>query len=263
MGNALCCHDGLFSALYWWLRNLLIVFGSLMFLVANANAQSCPDVDRNRLSQVMGIDPGLVPLLKLEIPSCANIRLGADHAAFILNEENDRLNNGIRSEIGIDFPFQEGDIIEYRWSVLLPSSGTPGGAADQWWLIAQWHDQPDPRLGETWANFKAESPPLAVFVERRNGVLGIGLHSLRGQKGPWVPVPMDTWMDIRVVIHWSRSSDGYVRLTVDGRPDIVLSAMGRNMLNGYQHYFKAGQYRAPTVRQQAAVYMKNIRFRKL
>lgn len=250
-------------SLHSWLRILFVLCGSMLFFISHANAQSCSEVDQNRLSQAMGIDPGLIPLLKLEIPSCANIRLGADHAAFILNEENVRLHNGTRSEIGIDFPFQEGDVIEYRWSVMFPSSGAPGGSADQWWLIAQWHDQPDPRLGETWANFKAESPPVAVFVERRNGILGIGLNSLRGQKGQWVPVPTDIWMDVRVMIHWSRGSDGYVRLTVDGRPDIVLSATGKNMLNGYRHYFKAGQYRAPTVRQYAAVYVKNIRFRRL
>lgn len=246
-----------------WRKRWYLIFLSLLLIAGHAIAQSCADVDKHRLGQAMGIDAGLRPLLNLEIPSCANIRLGADHAIFVLNEENQRLHNGIRSEIGIDFPFQEGDVIEYRWSVLLPSAGTPGGGADQWWLIAQWHDQPDPRLGETWDNFKAESPPVAVFVERRNGIAGIGLNSLRGQKGQWAPVPLDTWMDVRVMIHWSRGIDGYVRLTVDGRPEISLSAMGRNMLNGYQHYFKAGQYRAPSIKQYSAVYLKNIRFRKL
>jgi len=245
------------------LRLFLSFFTCFQLLSEAAHAQSCGSLDKNQLARVMGVEASLVSSLRLEIPTCANIRMGEDHAGFVLNEENTRIHNGIRSEIAIDYPFQEGDIVEYRWSAMLPASGAPGAGADQWWLIAQWHDQPDPRLGESWADFKAESPPVAVFVERRNGVLGIGLNSLRGQKGQWVPVPTNVWMDIRVMIHWSRGNDGYVRLTVDGRPDVVLSAMGRNMLNGYQHYFKAGQYRAPSVRQYAVIYMKNIRFRKL
>lgn len=247
----------------FWSKILAIFCAAYPLLSGNANAQSCPELDKYRLARVMAIDPPLIPILNLEIPSCANINVAEDYAGFVLNDENIRLNNGVRSEIAIDFPFQEGDVIEYRWSVMLPSVGAPGGEGGPWWLIAQWHDQPDPRLGETWANFKAEPPPVAVFVERRNGVLGIGLNSLGGQKGQWSPVPTNVWMNIRVMIHWSRGGDGYVRLTVDDRPGIVLSAMGVNMLNRYRHYFKAGQYRAPWVRQYAVVYMKNIRFRKL
>lgn len=241
-------------------KSIITVF---LLQVGIVHSEGCRFVNKEILAITMGIDKGLLPFLSLEIPACANILLGENHAGFVLNDFNIQIHNGIRSEIAIDYPFVEGDVIEYRWSVMLPSNGAPGAESYRWWLIAQWHDQPDPRLGETWAGFKAQSPPVSVFVERRNGILGIGLNSLRGQKGQWTPVPTDMWMKIRVMIHWSQGRDGYVRLTVDDHPEIVLSATGKNMLNGYRHYFKGGQYRDPLIRQQAVVYMKNIHFRKL
>jgi hypothetical protein len=226
-------------------------------------AQGCAQLDKHQLANAMGIDQELIPWMNLEIPTCANIHVGGGYAGFVLDEVNVKLHEGVRSEISIDYPFVEGDTIEYRWSILVPSQGAPGGDAHQWWLIAQWHDQPDFRVGETWATLKAQPPPVAIFIESRNGVPGIGLYGLPGKKISWSPVPTDVWLDLGVVVHWSTASGGSVRFFIDGHPEFDVTATGRNMLNGYRHYFKVGQYRAPWIRQLSVLYVRNVRFRKL
>jgi hypothetical protein len=247
--------------LLWQLLRVVVI---LCLLPAGfVNAQGCAQVDKHKLASAMGIDQELVPWLNLEIPACGNIHVGVGYAGFVLDEQNDKLHDGIRSEIAIDYPFVEGDTIEYRWSILVPSAAAPGGDASQWWLIAQWHDQPDFRLGETWAMLKAQPPPVAVFVENRNGATGIGLYGLPGKRISWAPVPTDVWLDLSVVVHWRTTGDGSVHFSVDGHPEFDVTTTGRNMLNGYRHYFKVGQYRAPTIRQYSVLYVRNVRFRKL
>lgn len=239
------------------------VISALLMFSNFAVAQGCNSIDRNKLANRMGIDKTLIPYLSLEIPSCANINLVDDYAGFVLNEVNERIHNGIRSEIAINYPFVEGDTVEYRWSILVPKASAPGGGEKEWWVIAQWHDQPDPRLGETWAKFKAQSPPVAIYIENRNGVVGIGIQGMLGKKISWSPVTTDVWLDLSAVIHWSTGDTGSVRLGVDGYPNFNHSLLGPNMLNSYQHYFKAGQYRAPTVEKYSVINIKNVRFKKL
>lgn len=229
----------------------------------SAHAQGCPSVDKHKLASVMGIDQTLIPILNLEIPNCSNIQLTHNYAKFILNEKNDKLYNGIRSEIAFDYPFTENDTIEYRWSVMIPSEGAPGDETNQWWLIAQWHDQPDPRLSETWATFKAQPPPVAIYVEKRGGAVGIGIAGILGRKISWAAAPTDVWLDLRAIIYWSTSSNGYVSFSVDDYPTLSFVSVGHNMLNSYQHYFKIGQYRAPTINKYSVVHVKNVRIRKL
>ncbi len=211
----------------------------------------------------LGMDEDLIPMMGLEIPSCANVIFNQDGLGFVLNEFNLKLHNGIRSEISVNYPYSEGDTVEYIWLAMFPSSAPPGGRSDQWWSIAQWHDQPDLRIGETWANFKVNSPPLAIFVENRNGALGIGLNGLKGRRVNWRPVPLDVWLEMRVTVRWSTKDDGYARLRVLGSDELDMITLGRNMLNSYQHYFKLGQYRAPTVKNLSVVYYKDLKFKNL
>lgn len=232
-------------------------------MVGAAQAQGCKLVDKQQLAKVMAIDPALVPLLNLEIHGCENIIVGSTDAGFVLNEQNYLVNGGVRSELAIDFPFVEGDTVEYRWSVLIPTVDTPGGDSNEWWLIAQWHDQPDPRIGQTWSTLKAQPPPLAVHIEKRNGIVGIGLSGILGKKLSWAPVPTGVWLNLSATIRWSTGANGAISFRVDNHPEMDAVASGQNMLNGYKHYFKAGQYRTPYVSRYSVIYMKNIRFRKL
>ena len=239
---------------------MLFIFFSMQ---QAAIGQGCNLIDRYNLMHSLNIDEGLLPFLNLEVPSCSNIKLGDGYAGFILTVDNIKINNGIRSEVAIGYPFTEGDTVEYRWSIMLPEVDGPGGTARQWWIIAQWHDQPDPRRGETWATFKSQSPPVAIYVEKRNDVVGIGLQGLLGKKLSWTAAPTNTWLDLTATIHWSTTSSGSVRLSVARHPEFEFISYGKNMLNNYQHYFKAGQYRTPEVIGNSAIYIKDIKFRTL
>lgn len=235
---------------------------ALALFASDANALGCALIDKHRVARVMGVDAGLVSVMGMEIPTCANIHLMADYVGFVLNEQNQVMHNGVRSEVLFDYPFNEGETVEYRWSVMFPSASPPGGRADQWWLIAQWHDQPDLRRGETWASLKPQSPPVAIYVERRAGVLGMGVTGLKGRKLSWSPVPLDTWLEMRVSILWSTKNDGLVTVQVPNQPRLGFLSRGVNMLNTYQHYFKVGQYRAPSATVFSVVYVKNISITK-
>lgn len=230
--------------------------------VGAALAQGCQGLDMRKFADAIGMEPTLRSQFSLEIASCEHIQVASDYVGFILKEDNPKVHSGVRSELAIGFPFEEGDTVEYRWSVYLPATGTPGGDSTQWWLLAQWHDQPDPRLGETWATFKAQPPPVAIHVENRQGVVGLGLSGLLGSKLSWTPAPLATWLDIRVTIKWSTGNDGVVSFAVDGRPEFKYLSRGKNMLNHYHHYFKVGQYRAPTVNWATTVFVKNIRMKE-
>ncbi len=228
-----------------------------------ANGQGCNLIDKNALIHSLKIDLSLLPFLNLEVPSCSHIKLHDGYAEFILTTDNIKINNGVRTEIAIGYPFTEGDTVEYRWSIMLPEADGPGGNTRQWWLIAQWHDQPDPRRGETWTNFKSQSPPVAIYVEKRDDVVGIGLQGLLGKKLSWTPAPSNTWLDLTATIRWSTTGYGSVKLSVAGHPEFNFISYGKNMLNNYQHYFKAGQYRSPDVIRNSVIYLKDINFRKL
>jgi hypothetical protein len=237
----------------------------LFWLLLNGNAQAtgCSTVDKYTLASTMNIDSSLLPILNMEIPDCSNIQLGNGYAGFVLNVDNQKINNGIRSEMSIDYPFVAGDTIEYKWSIMLPPNSVPGADANSWWLIAQWHDQPNPLLNETWATYVPKSPPVAVYAEYQSGVVGIGLQGLLGKKLTWSPVPTNTWLDLRAVIHWSTTSDGTVNISVTGHPELSMASTGQNMLNNYQHYLKLGQYRSPTIYKYAVVNIKNVKITKL
>lgn len=243
------------------------IAAAVLALLASAQvpaaAQPCPQWDKVKVASTLGLSPSLQALLKFEVPSCEHLELGRGGVGLVLTGQNTLLHNGVRSELAFDHPFVEGDTVEYRWSVLFPSSNGPGGRADQWWLIAQWHDQPDPIKGETWAHFRSQSPPVALHVERHGGVLGMGLSTVNGRKLSWAPVPLDQWLDVTARIHWSQRPDGQVLVEVAGQPALRFTATGPNMLNNYQHYFKMGQYRAPSVTGSSVVYFKDLRISTL
>lgn len=249
------------------LNSLLSVVGTAAFLncllLNSVHAQGCKLVDKYRLANVMAIDSALIPILNFEIHGCENLIVADNYVGFVLNEQKFLVNGGVRAELAIDFPFAEGDTVEYNWSVLMPAKDAPGGESNQWWAIAQWHDQPDPRLGQTWATLKAQSPPVAIYVENRKGVVGIGLQDWAGKKTSWAPVPTGIWLNFIATIKWSTGANGWVRFRVEDHPELEFAAFGKNMLNGYQHYFKAGQYRTPSVSRYSVIYMKNFTFRKL
>jgi hypothetical protein len=227
-----------------------------------SRATGCGLVTSDSLVAALNMDRGLESVLALEVPNCSNIEIGKNSVGFVLAARNAKINNGIRSEVAIGYPFNEEDTVEYSWSIKVPAKSNLG-AEGRWWVIAQWHDQPDSRLNESWANFKAQSPPVAIYVEKRDSIIGIGVQGVGGRKLSWAPIPIDEWLNIRAIIHWSRAESGSVKFSVVDHPSLNFEYTGLNMLNSYQHYFKLGQYRDPTVQSYSVLYIKDVKISTL
>lgn len=103
----------------------------------------------------------------------------------------------------------------------------------------------------------------AINVEPRESLLGLGVNGLNEKKLFWAPIPTDIWLNLHMIIHWSTKENGSLHLIVDDHPELEFKSQGRNMLNSFQHYFKVGQYRDPSVKNFSVIYVKNISIKKI
>jgi hypothetical protein len=58
-----------------------------------------------------------------------------------------------------------------------------------------------------------------------------------------VAIPNDSWIRLRAVVRWSTREAGRFSLSVDGRQEPLLAAIGPNMHNAFCHLLKIGNYR--------------------
>ncbi|TWT73082.1 polysaccharide lyase [Allorhodopirellula solitaria] len=180
-----------------------------------------------------------------------------------------KVNRGIRAEVSVDYPFQQGDIIRYSWRFMLPVDFVSDAPRNRWWLIGQWHDQPNSTNGETWDNFESRSPPVLLGLGELDGKLAIGLtcgvtdgdHQQRSV-GPAF-LERGKWHRIATEVLWSQGSEGEVRVFIDENLDPVMSAKGPNMNNDYQHYLKLGMYRHPAIETDNRIYIDDIEILKV
>lgn len=92
---------------------------------------------------------------------------GEPHLTLRLFEKNAKRSGGVRAEVSVDHPFKERDTVRYEWSVRLADDFPTVAPANRWWLIGQWHDQPDKAKGGSWEGFPSHSPPVLLgFGER-------------------------------------------------------------------------------------------------
>ncbi|MDW6003095.1 heparin lyase I family protein [Vibrio mangrovi] len=170
------------------------------------------------------------------------IAIKDDGVQFILTDNNSYIFNGERSEMSVQSPYQIGDTVLYQFSFrLLDSPVFSEGWDGVWVIVAQWHDQPDPRKGETWSNYKSSSPPLSYQLEYDDR-LYLVLHSANHDER--IPVLPNQQISCRTQVHWLYETDGQVSgwCDVDGvRHPFDFS--DDIMINDYYHYFKFGLYR--------------------
>lgn len=200
----------------------------------------------------------------IEISSLEHIRIGSDRLGPHLGLRTyygQRLkNNGVRAEISVDTPWEEGDTVRYAWRFLIPpefAADTPG---NRWWLFGNWHDQPDPRIGQTWDNFPSRSPPVAFGYGRVDNQ--DQLSFVYGAPNPrtigLIPFARDRWQQIGLEVKWSRGADGRAAVHLNGKSTPVLEARGPNMHNGYRHFMKLGAYRHPDIKGDAWLYIGGV-----
>jgi len=219
------------------------------------------------------IAPDLIQYAHFEVASREHIEILADGVELRLTPGQPKVNNGIRAELSVDYPFVDGDTVRYEWQFWVPRDFQPD-PENRWWVFADWHDQPDRNLGETWDGFPARSAPLIIgyghveggqvvggfSVPEASDVLSITYGTDYRQLGIFA-FAREEWVTVRLDITWSQSERGKLIASLNGVERIT--ATGPNMLNGFQHYFKAGMYRHPDINTPNRVRLANVKISKL
>ena len=209
------------------------------------------------------LPPALIRYANIEIPAQENLHIQTNSAGrfldFCLLPGQARKNNGIRSEISVDYPFKAGEVVRYQWKMLLPEDFKPD-AQNRWWVMGQWHDQPNKTRGETWDGFPSRSPPVSFVYGRVDGkdILSVMVGSPKMKSIGLVPVSRNAWHSLEVIIRWSQEMDGRVAVFLDGSQKPVASGTGPNMHNDYQHYLKLGMYRHPEIATENHLAIRDV-----
>lgn len=212
------------------------------------------------------------PLLEdahIEISGLEHIRIGHDDQGPNLGLRTyfgqRKKNNGVRAEITVDTPYDEGDTLRYGWRFMIPREFPSDAPRNRWWLFANWHDRPDPRLGESWDNFPSRSPPVALGYGQIKGQDTLAF--VYGAPNPGtvglIPFSRERWNRIELLITWSRGADGRASVRFNDSVQPVLEARGRNMHNGYRHFMKLGSYRHPAIEGDAWLFIGGVELRRL
>ena len=248
---------------------LIAVVSMLMWATASAPGEAPGRVsaDADYLAAVLPSE--LIRYAAIEVPAQENIHARSDDAGryleFRLVPGQARKNNGIRAEIAVDFPFKVGDVVRYQWKMCLPDDFKGDEPQNRWWVMGQWHDQPDRSKGETWTNFPGRSPPVSFIYGRREGkdVLSLQVGSPKAKSFGTLPIARGAWHSLDVVIRWSQGADGNVAVFFDGSQTPTITATGPNMHNGFQHYLKLGMYRHPQIATENHLDIRDVRIEKL
>ncbi len=220
------------------------------------------------------VAPDLIQYSLFEVASREHIEIIPDAGVELrITRGQPKVNNGIRAELSIDYPFVENDTIRYEWQLWVPADFQPD-PQNRWWVFADWHDQPNRTLGETWDAFPSHSAPLIVGYGHVEGGQVVGGFSVPNSSDvltitygtDYRPLGMfafnrEETTTIRLDVTWSQTERGKMKAWVNGVERV--SATGPNMLNAFQHYFKAGMYRNPEIDTANRVRLSNVKITKL
>ena len=156
------------------------------------------------------------------------------------------VNNGNRSEIvfkNSDPICQEG---WYRWSVMIPADYNDADTAVKWQVIGQWHDQPDTSAGESWATYPAHTPVVSFAYKSDGGNPRIMLQYGIAPNFRIIsetPIAKGVWHTIVSHLYFSRTTNGFAEVWIDGNSVSLNLSKGANMYNAAPVYLKLGMYR--------------------
>jgi hypothetical protein len=214
------------------------------------------------LRAVMAED--LIAYANIDAPSLDHIAILDDGGMEVrLFPDQPLVHNGVRAQIGVDFPFQEGDTVRYEWQLRFPVDFQPD-PENRWWIIAEWHDQPDTSLGETWETHPVRSAIIMFTFAEEDGEPVLGVHYGPGQPliGT-IPITAGEWMSFAAVIHWSQGEDGSMQVYLGDADQPIHSASGPNMYNAVQHYFLVGLYRHREIALESRLQVRGIRIHQV
>ncbi len=210
----------------------------------------------------------LLPFSHLDVStreSLSVIGTGSDtYLALRLYHGQPKSHGGERAEVSLDFPFVEGDEIHYEWRFKVDDDFVSDFPSNRWWIIGQWHDQPDQRTGDTWDSFPSNSPPISIGIGELDGHLAIVMTYGVTRTGhtqtstPPIPIERGVWYQVRANIRWSQSENGTADVFLNESPEPSFVAKGANMNNGYQHYLKLGMYRHPSIDTENTIFIDDV-----
>ncbi len=193
---------------------------------------------------------GLTQFMRLEAVYDKTIIPLEDKLKFVIQGCQDKIHNGIRSELTVNYPFSAGDKVTYEYQIYIPRY-FPSDPEGRWFLLSQWHDQPDPALGETWENFPGRSPLVALY-SGPDSTFGL----IYGEEMTVLPFYLGMWNTLKFEFLWSEGNDGKLAVHVNG---IQFNFSGKNMHNNYQHYLKIGMYRHRDIESKNEIYFRNLK----
>lgn len=210
----------------------------------------------------------LLEYAHLDVGSAKSVAITGEgqskHLGLHIFPGQSKVHGGIRAEISVGYPFQQGETVRYSWRFMLPNDFISDAPKNRWWIIGQWHDQPDKKVGETWEKFRSLSPPVLLGLGELDGKLAISLsYGPTNEKlKPRVVGPIflerGKWHTITFVIRWSQGPDGKALVFLDDHSKPAMTAVGPNMNNDYEHYLKLGMYRHPDIATDSWIYVDDL-----
>jgi hypothetical protein len=210
----------------------------------------------------------LLPVAHVEVAGVENIAIlssgGEHHLALGIFPGQKKRNRGVRAEVSVDAPHEEGDTMRYECRFRVPEEFKSDALRNRWWIIGQWHDQPDRRKGETWDGFPSRSPPVLVGLGELDGRMAIGIEygPTQAQKHGPIFIERGKWHRLALAIHWSQKADGKAEVFFDDMTRPAATLTGPNMHNAFQHYFKLGMYRHPDIATANWIYLDDLTIEK-
>ncbi|MEM8591862.1 MAG: heparin lyase I family protein [Pseudomonadota bacterium] len=215
----------------------------------------------------LALPDALMDVAALEVAGKANVAKGQDGGHTLrITDEQGHVAGGVRAELTVDYPFSAGDTVTYRWRFRLPADFATDAPRNRFMIAGQWHDQPDARLGESWANFPSRPPPIALYLGGMGDDVGFVLTygatdgAERQHQSAQVLFKRGEWHNIEAIIAWSRGDAGSAILRLNGA--VVARMTGPNMNNDAPHYLKLGLYRHPDVEGPSAISIQDVRITK-
>lgn len=211
--------------------------------------------------------PALLPYAHLEVAAIEQLQISQQGGKPCLGlrvfHGQPLKNGGVRAEVSVDMPYHVGDTLEYQWSFFIPKDFPSDAPQNRWWVLADWHDQPNRERGETWDGFPSRSAPIILGYGQLNGkdLISLSYGSPDPQPQAAFPVQRERWQTLTVRIAWAQDSSGKASVRLDGTT--VASASGPNMHNDFQHYLKLGMYRHPEIAGDNWLYVSQLQIRAI
>lgn len=243
--------------------NVLILF-ALSLIVSSSFSQGFEDpvtqIEKEEILSVLISDTDVRAYAQIEIPTGRNVTVHDSFISLHLFDGQELLFNGVRSEVTVNYPFEEHETVTYQWEVMIPQGFQHDAPENRWWDMGQWHDQPDPALGETWADLPARSPSLSLHLKYYDDRFFFAPRYMHVEPPDedLIEIQPGEWMKLRFEIRWSRGDDGYLKIWVNDEVEPQVHYTGTNMHNGYSHYLKVGMYRHPEIATDNTISLRNL-----